>query len=272
MGTTQHGKLYVIGLGPGDGSQLTFRARDAIAESDVIVGYKTYVDLIRHLIDGKELLESGMRHETERAKVAADLAAEGRVVAIISSGDSGVYGMAGPIFEVLHERGWAPHGDFDVEVVPGVPALAAAASLLGAPLMHDFAAISLSDLLTPWETIQRRLEAAAQADFVICLYNPRSHKRVDQLAEAGRIIGQHRAASTPVGIVRAAYREEQSVVVTDLEHLLDQEVDMLTTVVVGNSTSFQFNERIVTPRGYASKYDLASEARPSAHGAHATRN
>lgn len=253
----KRGKLYVIGLGPGDPSHLTSAALGALAESQVVVGYRTYVNLIRRRLEGKEVLASGMQQEVARARAAVEAAARGQVVAVVSSGDPGIYGMAGLIYELLREMGWHREDGIEVEVVPGVPALSAAAALLGAPLMHDFVAISLSDLLTPWEVIAHRLELAAQADFVIVLYNPKSTRRVQQLADAREILCRHRALQTPVGIVRNAYREGQRVVVTDLQHLLEHEVDMLTTVVVGSSSTFTFERAMVTPRGYAAKYDLA---------------
>ncbi len=252
----KRGKLYVVGLGPGASSQLTAAARRALEESQVIVGFRTYVGLIQELLAGKEVLASGMRQEVGRARKAVEAAAAGKTVAVISSGDPGIYGMAGLIYEVLREMGWHRAEGMEVEVVPGVPALSGAAALLGAPLMHDFAALSLSDLLTPWEVIARRIELAAQADFVVVLYNPKSTQRTRQLVEAREILLRHRAAETPVGVVRNGYREGQQVVVTDLEHLLEQEIDMLTTVVVGNSASFTFEGLMVTPRGYGAKYEL----------------
>lgn len=254
---SRRGKIYIVGLGPGSAAQTTQRALAVLAESDVIVGYRTYVNLIRELVGGKEVLASGMRQEVARAQEAVRVALSGRVVAVVCSGDPGIYGMAGLVFEVLREVGWERGDGIEVEVVPGVPALSAAAALLGAPLMHDFVSISLSDLLTPWETIARRLELAAQGDFVTALYNPKSAQRTEQLAEARRIIGLYRSDQTPVGIVRNAYRQGQQVVLTDLGHLLEQEVDMLTVVVVGNSTTFAFNGLMVTPRGYGAKYRLA---------------
>lgn len=252
----ERGKLYVVGLGPGDQSQLTARARAALEESQIVVGYRTYLDLIRGLLEGKEVLASGMREEVARARAAVEAAASGRVVAVVSSGDPGVYGMAGLVYELLREKGWHRDGGLEVEVIPGVSALNAAASLLGAPLMNDFAAISLSDLLTPWETVVRRLEAAAQADFVLVLYNPKSAGRVEQFSEVLRIVSMHRPPETPVGVVRAAYRESQRVTVTDLGHLSEEDVDMLTTVVIGNSTTFTFEGLMITPRGYATRYNL----------------
>lgn len=253
---SKRGKLYLVGLGPGDTSQLTYRASRALAESEVIVGYRTYVHLIRGLLGGKEIIASGMRHEVARAKAALELATSGRVVAVVSSGDPGVYGMAGLIYELIHESGWNRKNGIEIEVVPGVTALTAAAALLGAPLMQDFVAISLSDLLTPWETILRKLELATQADFVICLYNPSSAGRVRELAKAHEIFCRYRPPKTPVGVVRCAYRRGQQVIVTDLEHFLEYEIDMLTTVIVGNSTTCSFEGLMVTPRGYGEKYDL----------------
>ncbi len=254
----KRGKLYVAGLGPGSPAQLTPQARAALAESQVIAGYRTYLELIRPLLEGKEILASGMMQEVARVKAAVERAASGETVALVSSGDPGIYGMAGLVYELLRERGWQRDAGPEVEVVPGVPALNAAAALLGAPLMNDFAAISLSDLLTPWPVIARRIDLAAQADFVIGLYNPRSTRRTDQLAEAREILLRHRAPQTPAGIVRNGYREGQRVVVTDLQHLPEQEVDMLSIVLVGNSATFAFDGTMVTPRGYGKKYDLST--------------
>ncbi|MBI2955165.1 MAG: precorrin-3B C(17)-methyltransferase [Chloroflexi bacterium] len=254
------GKIVVVGLGPGKREHLTFRAGEALRQADIILGYKRYTNFVRAFLAddgdaGKEILSSGMRHEVERAVRAVELAEQGKSVAVVSSGDAGIYGMAGLIYEVARERGWMSDG---IEVVPGVSALNASASLLGAPLVHDFAAISLSDLLTPWDVIASRLVAAAQADFVIVLYNPKSTKRVEQLAEAQRIICRHRAAATPVGIVRNAYRDGQQVILTDLGHMAEHEVDMLTTIIVGNSGTNTFGDVMVTPRGYETKYELTS--------------
>ncbi|MDA8188093.1 MAG: precorrin-3B C(17)-methyltransferase [Dehalococcoidales bacterium] len=248
------GKILVVGIGPGSPEHLTVRAREALAQSDVVVGYKTYVGLIKELLDGKELVSSGMRQEVARARKAVDLARLGKTVAVISSGDAGVYGMAGLVYEVAREVGWSLTS---VEIIPGVSALNAAASLLGAPLMHDFAVISLSDLLTPWAKIADRLEMAAQADFVIVLYNPRSSKRTEQIVEAQRIVRRYRDGSTPAGIVNSAFREGQQIVVTDLDHMLDFDVGMLSIVLIGNSSTTTFDGLMVTPRGYERKYDLA---------------
>lgn len=202
---------------------------------------------MKPIIEGKELFSTGMTHEVERCKKAIELAREGKRVAVVSSGDSGIYGMAGLILELLTEK-----DKISVEVIPGVPAFVAAASLLGAPLMHDFASVSLSDLLTDWAVIEARIEAAASADFVIALYNPKSSKRVKGLGKALDIIGRHRDASTPVGIVRNATREDEEVIVTTLKDApsFDDKIDMLTILIIGNSSSFAIDGRVITPRGY----------------------
>jgi len=248
------GKLYLVGLGPGGLEHLTSAAQSALRESEWVVGYRAYVEQVRPLIEGKNVLAMDLGQELERAAKAVDLAYEGADVAVVSSGDTGIYGMAGPVFRVLVDRDW--DGDRpSVEVFPGVSAMQAAAALLGAPLMQDFCAISLSDLLTPWETIRRRLEAAAQGDFVVAIYNPRSRTRESQLEEARNILLSHRPGNTPVGIVRNAYRPGQGVTLTDLQRLeghLDS-IDMVTVVLVGNSTSFEHQGRMVTPRGYPTK-------------------
>ncbi|MBI2908453.1 MAG: precorrin-3B C(17)-methyltransferase [Chloroflexi bacterium] len=255
-------RLYIVGLGPGDVSLLSPRARSALEASDVIVGYHTYLSQIREVVGGKETAASGMQQEVARAKLAVELTRSGKTVAVVCGGDPGIYGMASLVFEVLREQGWARSaGDIEVEVVPGVPALSAAAALLGAPLSHDFAVISLSDLLTPWEAIALRLELAARADMAIVLYNPKSSRRREQLGIAQEIILRHRAPETPVGIVRNAHREGQNIVVTDLQHLGEHQVDMTTTIVVGNSATFSFEGLMVTPRGYSGKYDLGDGIR-----------
>ncbi len=258
------GSLVLVGFGPGHADHLTPAARRAIAEADLVVGYRTYIDLVRPLLDGKAVVATGMTEEVGRARAAVEAARAGRKVAVVSSGDPGIYGMAGLVFEVLRETGWragAPD-DIRVEVVPGITALSSCASLLGAPLMHDFAAISLSDLLTPWPVIRRRLEAAAAADFVIALYNPKSGRRTRQIVEAQAILRAHRAGTTPVGLVKSAFRDLESVVLTDLDRFLDYEIGMLTTVFVGSSQTEVFEGRMVTPRGYASKYTWDGEVRP----------
>lgn len=233
----------MVGLGPGGTEFLTPRAQAALAEAQVIIGYKTYINLIKELVADKEVHSSGMRKEIDRAREAVHLAQEGLTVAVVSSGDPGVYGMAGIILELSQ-------GQVAVEVIPGVTAATAAAAVLGAPLMHDFAVISLSDLLTPWETIARRLKAAAQADFIIVLYNPKSRGRSTQIARARDIIKAYRQAQTPVGIVRNALRPGQEKVYTTLGDMLTEDIDMFATVVIGNSQTRLEHGYMVTPRGY----------------------
>ena len=248
----ENGKLFMVGLGPGDFKQMTFGAREAISDSEVVVGYKTYIKLIEPLLHQKEVIATGMGDEIERARIAINLVKKGKTVSIVCSGDAGIYGMAGLVSEILCEQG----EDVAIEMIPGVPAMAAVAALLGAPVMNDFTAISLSDYLVTWAEISRRLKLAAQGDFVIALYNPSSNSRKHQLAEAREFILRYRSESTPVGIVTNAYREKQRVVITDLEHMMDYEVGMNTTIIIGNSTTFTFNGRMVTPRGYQTKYNL----------------
>lgn len=252
--TITTGKIYLVGLGPGDAQYLTPAGSAALASSEVVVGYRAYIEQISGPLEGKEIVSMELGQELERAAVAVDLAYEGRTVAVVSSGDAGIYGMSGPVFRVLTARGWDGQAP-DVETVPGVTAMQAAASILGAPLMQDFCAISLSDLMTPWEKIRARLEAAAQGDFVVALYNPRSQKRQMHLLEAREILLKHRSGDTPVGIVADAFREGQRATVTDLENLADlaETVDMVTIVVVGNSTTYIHSGRMITPRGYQEK-------------------
>jgi precorrin-3B C17-methyltransferase len=231
---------------------------------DAVAGYTTYIDLIRPLIQGKQIVSTAMKKEIDRVSAALDLALSGTSCAIVSSGDPGVYAMAGLVLEMCRERaiaiGAAASPDttdrLAIEIVPGIPALCSGASLLGAPLTHDFAAISLSDLLTPWETIEARIEAAASADFVIAIYNPKSRRRADHLTRAQEIILTHRDASTPVGIVTGAMRDNQRVGLTTLGQLHEAEVDMQTTVFVGNSNTFTYDGFMVTPRGYSKKYNI----------------
>lgn len=260
------GRLLLVGFGPGSEEHLTFRARKAIEEAECIIGYRTYIDLVRPLITGKEIIQTGMTEEIERASLAVDLAYQGKTVALVSSGDVGIYGMAGLAFEVLSDRGWTGT-EIVVEVIPGVTALSACASVLGAPLMHDFASISLSDLLTPWEVIVKRLHAAAQADFVVALYNPKSSKRVRQIEEAQEILLQYRPVETPVGIVKSAMREGESIVLSNLSEMLTHPIGMLTTILVGNSQTRIFQNRMVTPRGYQRKYDIHTGERLSRRAA-----
>ncbi len=230
----------------------------------MVVGYKTYIDLIKGIIGGKEIFSTGMTKEVDRCQKAIDLAMQGRKVSVVSSGDAGIYGMAGLVLELLQGSGVRGQGSegknksqisnlkSQISIIPGVPAFCAAASLLGAPLMHDFAAISLSDLLTPWETIQKRLEMASISDFVIVLYNPKSKTRVSQLEEAIGIIAAHRDENTPVGIVKNAAREGEEIKITTLRQMPAHYdfIDMTTIVIVGNSATFISNEKMITPRGY----------------------
>jgi precorrin-3B C17-methyltransferase len=234
-------------------------ARRALDNSNLVVGYRTYVDLIRPLLGEQEVVATGMRQELDRAEVALNRALAGETVSLISSGDAGIYGMAGLVLEICRARGISlspkPEG-LQITFIPGVPAFAAAGSLLGAPLMHDFAAISLSDLLTPWDIIEKRLRLAAKADFVINLYNPKSKKRHWQIGRAREILLENREGHTPVGIVSRATREGQQVIITDLDHMLDYPMDMQTVVIVGNSRTLAHGPFLVTPRGYLDKYDL----------------
>jgi len=254
----ENGKLFLVGIGPGAPEQMTFKAKEALTWSNVVVGYKTYIKLIEQFLSQKEVITGGMGGEVERMKRAASLAEEGKTVAVVCSGDAGIYGMAGLVGEIIQQQGCSTK--FEIEVIPGVPSLCATAALLGAPIMHDFASISLSDYLIPWTDIARRLRLAAQGDFVIALYNPKSRERQHQLAEARKILLQYRSCSTPVGIVDNAYRRGQTVTITDLEHMLDFDIGMSTTIIVGNSTTFTFERWMVTPRGYRAKYRLAGEA------------
>lgn len=249
------GHLRVVGLGPGDPCLTAPLAGEVLAEARTVVGYTTYMDLVPPaLLAGKEVLTTGMMGEVERCTRAIESALSGRDTVVVSGGDAGVYGMAGLVLELLEQRGLLDVIPF--EVVPGIPALAGAAALLGAPLTHDFACVSLSDLLTPWEVIAKRLDAAAGADFVLVLYNPRSKRRAGLLAEALSIVARHRAPQTPVGMVRQAWRQGQRVGVTPLADTDCAVADMLTIVVVGNSHTRLCGGRMLTPRGYAGKYDL----------------
>jgi precorrin-3B C17-methyltransferase len=250
------GKILVIGFGPGHFDHMTNRALTAIQESDCIIGYKTYVELIQDLLTNQEIISTGMSEEVSRAQAAVRLAEEGKTVAVISSGDAGVYGMAGLVYEVLVEKGWTEETGVSVEVIPGVSASNSCASLLGAPIMHDACTISLSDHLTPWDLIEKRIDAAAQADFVISLYNPKSGRRTRQIQEAQTILLKYRSPQTPVGLVKSAYRDRQHIVITDLENMLDHDIGMLTTVVIGNSSTFLYDNKMITPRGYQRKYTL----------------
>ena len=253
------GRLYIVSLGPGSEDHLTPAAQRALDESHLVVGYRTYVDLIKPILRNQEVVATGMRQELERVRVALDRALAGETVSLVSSGDAGIYGMAGLVLEMCRATGisLSPEPDgFQITFVPGVPAFAAAGSLLGAPLMHDFAAISLSDLLTPWEVIEKRVRCAAEADFVINLYNPKSKKRDWQIGRVREILLESRKGSTPVGIVSRATREGEKVAITDLDNMLSFSIDMQTVIIVGNSRTFTHGSFMVTPRGYLDKYDV----------------
>ena len=237
-------KLYVIGIGPGAEDQMTRKALDILRDVDVIAGYGVYVELVKPLFPDKEYLVTPMRKEVDRCRMAIDAAKEGRTVAMISSGDAGVYGMAGLCLELAADT------DVEVEVVPGVTAALSGGAVLGAPLTHDFAVISLSDLLTPWDKIEKRLELAGEADLSIALYNPSSHRRSDYLQKACDILMRHIKPETVCGVVRNIGREGESYQVMTLKELRDYKADMFTTVFIGNSQTMEINGRMVTPRGY----------------------
>jgi precorrin-3B C17-methyltransferase len=258
-----------VSLGPGFPEYLIPRAQNALEQAQVVVGYQTYIDLIRPMLGNQEVVATGMKAEVKRCQLALEHARAGRRVALVSSGDAGIYGMAGLVLDMCAAQGLKvgpPEGqvnvDFYLEVIPGIPALAAGAALLGAPLMHDFASISLSDLLTPWETIEKRLELAAQGDFVVVLYNPKSKKRDWQLGAVRDLLLRHRDPMTPVGIVSRAMREGQATTITTLQDLMQSPVDMQTIVVVGNSQTYAYGPYMITPRGYLNKYSVTDTNTP----------
>ena len=237
--------IFVVGIGPGAYEKMTIEAADALRNCDVIIGYTVYVDLVKEHFEGKEFLTTPMRKEVERCRLAFETAAEGKQVAMICSGDAGVYGMAGLMYELSEE--WP---DIEIKVIPGVTAATGGAAVLGAPLIHDFALISLSDLLTPWEKIEKRIRGAAMADFVICLYNPSSRKRADYLKKACEYILEYQSPDTVCGYVRNIGREGEDAHILTLSELKDTEVDMFTTVYIGNSQTRNVDGKMVTPRGY----------------------
>ena len=238
-------KIYVVGIGPGAYQEMTGAAVAALEQSDVIVGYTVYIDLVKEHFSDKAFLTTPMRKEVDRCVMAFEEAKKGQTVSMICSGDAGVYGMAGLIYEIS-ER----YSDVEIEIVPGVTAAIGGASVLGAPLIHDFCLISLSDLLTPWEKIQARLLGASQADFVICLYNPSSHKRHDYLQKACDLMMTYKSPDTVCGIVSNIAREGENSRIMTLKELRDTKVDMFTTVFIGNSQTKVINGKMVTPRGY----------------------
>ena len=247
-------KLYIIGLGPGAGDDMTMRARAALEEADLIAVYTVYIKLLEDMFPDKETLTTPMRKEVDRSRAALEAAAGGRTVAMVCSGDPGVYGMAGLCYELAGE-----YPPIDIEVIPGISASNGGAAVLGAPLMHDYAVISLSDLLTPWEKIEARLTAAAQADFVISLYNPSSHKRPDYLKRACDILLRVKSSDTVCGFVRNIGREGEEATVTTLGKLRDTQVDMFTCVFIGNSQTIELDGKMVTPRGYLQRTDVEDE-------------
>ena len=238
--------IYVIGIGPGCRDLMTQEAISAMEDAEVIVGYKTYIKLVEDFIKDKEVVQNGMRKEVDRCQDAIDIAKTGKKVAVISSGDAGIYGMAGLILELITKQ----ELDIPVKVVPGVTASIGAAAVLGAPIMHDFCHISLSDLLTPWEVIEKRLRLAAEADFVICLYNPRSKGRSEHLANAFKIMGELKDGSTPVGIVKDVGREDQEKFICTFDTMDFERVDMTTMVIIGNKSTYIHDDLMITPRGY----------------------
>ena len=238
-------KLYVIGIGPGEYEQMTLKAIHAMEKSEVIIGYTVYVDLVKQHFPGKEFLTTPMKKEVDRCVMAFEEAKKGKIVSMICSGDAGVYGMSGLMYEV-----GVNYPEVELEIIPGVTAATGGAAVLGAPLIHDFCLISLSDLLTPWEKIEARLLAAAEADFVVCLYNPSSKKRSDYLQKACDLMMQYKSPETVCGIVSYIGRDGEHYEVMDLKTLRDTKVDMFTTVWVGNSQTKEINGKMVTPRGY----------------------
>ena len=238
--------IYVIGIGPGCRDLMTQEAISAMEDAEAIVGYKTYIKLVEDFVKDKEVVQNGMRKEVDRCQDAIDIAKTGKKVAVISSGDAGIYGMAGLILELITKQ----ELDIPVKVVPGVTASIGAAAVLGAPIMHDFCHISLSDLMTPWEVIEKRLRLAAEADFVICLYNPRSKGRSEHLANAFKIMGEFKDGSTPVGIVKDVGREDQEKFICTFDTMDFERVDMTTMVIIGNKSTYIHDDLMITPRGY----------------------
>lgn len=238
-------KIYVVGIGPGGTEQMTAAACKAIEKSEVIVGYSKYIELIESLIKGKEVYTSVMKQEKQRCKKALEYCIQGKNVSVISSGDAGVYGMAGLMYEISENN-----PEIDIEVIPGITAAVSAAAVLGAPLMHDFSIISLSDLLTPWDKIEKRIKASAEVDFIICLYNPGSKKRSDYLKIACSYMLEYKSPDTKCGWVRNIGRSGEESGICTLKELTDFKADMFTTVIIGNSSTKVINNKLVTPRGY----------------------
>ena len=238
-------ELFVVGLGPGDAAYLTGEAAAALERAEVLCGYSVYVELIAPQYPGREIVTTPMKHEVERCRRALELASAGRTVALVCSGDAGVYGMAAPVLEMAPE-----YPEADVQIIPGVTAALSGAAVLGAPLGHDFCVISLSDLLTPWDVIEKRLRSAAEGDFAICLYNPASKKREDYLRRACDIVLGRRSGDTLCGWVKNIGRTGQEHRLLTLSELREEKLDMFTTVFIGASTTREIAGRMVTPRGY----------------------
>ncbi|MEM0141695.1 MAG: precorrin-3B C(17)-methyltransferase [Thermoplasmatales archaeon] len=247
------GKLFIVGMGPGDASQMTEGAVSAIEHSEVIIGFSLYTALLRRIFPEKKFISNGMQGEIERAKVAIEMAESGKNVAIVSSGDAGIYGIASPVIEIVSRRSSV---GFELKIVPGLSASSAVSSILGAPLANDFITLSLSDLLTPLDLIMDRIEFAGKFDLVIVLYNPRGSRFPDNFSKAMDILKKYRKPETPVGIVRNAYRDKQSAKITNLASVNPEELDMLTTVVIGNSQTTVYKDLMYTKRGYSNKYDI----------------
>lgn len=244
----EKGVLFLVGIGPGDPGNMTNRCVAVLRNCDLVVGYNSYIELVAPFTAGKHVIASGMSREVERCSRAITAAAQGKRVALVSSGDPGVYGMAGLALEIVKKKNlWSK---LDLEIVPGIPAIHAAAARLGAPLMNDYAVISLSDLLTPWEIIAQRVTHAALSDMVICIYNPKSTGRTRQIRETKSILLRHREAGTPVGLARNVGRQGESVVVTTLHKMLRYKIDMVTIIIIGNSSTIVENNHMITPRGY----------------------
>lgn len=241
---TKKGKIYVVGIGPGNKDNMTFRAYKVMEDADIIIGHKTYTALAEKIFPDKKMVKSAMKKEIERCEETLKLAEEGNTVALISSGDAGVYGMAGIMLEV------AGKSEIEVEIVPGITSANASASLVGAPIMHDHASISLSNLLTDWELIKKRIALASEGDFVISLYNPKSNGRPELINEAVNIMLQYKNKNTPAAIVRNTGRAGENYDITTLEKILDFEINMFSTVIIGNSKTFVKNGKMITPRGY----------------------
>ena len=240
------GRLHVVGFGPGGKEHMTFKAAETIQNADIVTGYTAYVNMMKPIFPDKEYKATGMMKEVDRCRMAIEDAMSGKDVAMISSGDSGIYGMAGIIYQLADEMG----ADIEIDTVPGMTAASTAASVLGAPLMHDLAIISLSDLMTPLDLIMKRVDCAGIGDMIVCLYNPKSKTRTEYLNQAQQILLKHRSAETPVGIVRNAGREDQRAQITTLGDLDKADVDMFSIVIIGNSQTYVSNGRMITPRGY----------------------